>query len=372
MPQPTRLPVSLLLRCLAGAGGIAAAMLLYAAASAQSRTVPPSAKKPPAAPKRVHEAAAAFLAALRSEQRVRTVLAFDGDERFNWHFVPRARQGLAFGDMTDAQQAAALALLRSSLSGTGYRKVTTIRELETILREMENDTRGVFRNRDHFYFTVFGTPSATGVWGWRYEGHHVSLNWTMIRGEVIASSPQFLGANPARVAAGSGPLAGTRALAAEEDLARALVTSLDEKQRARAIIDATAPADILTGAQRQAAIQEDKGIPYKALKGTQQGMLLALIEEHANAQPPAVARKRLAAIRKNGLDGVKFAWMGGLLPGQGHYYRVQGATFLIEYDNTQNQANHVHTVWRDFKGDFGADLLADHYRTSPHHQHAPK
>jgi hypothetical protein len=202
------------------------------------------------------------------------------------------------------------------------------------------------------------------VWGWRYEGHHISLNWTIVDGRVIASSPQFFGANPARV--GSGPLAGTRALAAEEDLGQALVKSLTDEQRKIAVLSAEAPRDIATGNQRVAAIQEDRGIAYKDLSPDQKRMLIALIDEHARVQAAPVAEKRLADVRASGLDRIKFAWMGGLEPGQGHYYRVQGRTFLIEYDNTQNNANHVHTVWRSFKNDFGTDLLAEHYKHAPH------
>src|SRR5262249_26399013 len=206
------------------------------------------------------------------------------------------------------------------------------------------------------------------TWGWRYEGHHCSQNWTLVNGRAIASSPQFFGANPAEVR--EGPMKGTRALAAEEDLARTLLKSLNPTQRAEAVLADKAPSDIITGAQRQAAIQEDKGIAYGKLNKEQQGMLLAIIEEYVNAQPPDLTRGRLEKIRAAGLDGVKFAWMGGMERGQGHYYRVQGSTFLIEYDNTQNNANHIHAVWRDFNGDWGEDLLAEHYRNSPHHQHA--
>jgi hypothetical protein len=183
----------------------------------------------------------------------------------------------------------------------------------------------------------------------------------------LGSTPQFLGANPADVR--EGPLKGTRALAAEEDLGRALVKSFDADQRAQAVPSRDAPEEILTGNSRMAAIQEDKGISYGKLTPEQQGLLLSLIQEYAAAQPPAVAQSRLARVKAE-LPNVKFAWMGGLEKGQGHYYRIQGSTFLIEYDNTQNHANHIHCVWREFKGDWGEDLLAVHYRTSPHHADA--
>lgn len=323
------------------------------------------AQKDSARPLRLDAAATAFLASLRPEQRQKAVFPFENeDERLNWHFIPKPRKGLTFLDMDADQQKAALALLRSGLGATGFRKLSQIRELEKVLRLQENDTAGTNRNPDRYYFSVFGTPGDKGVWGWRYEGHHISLNWTIIDGTVIASSPQFFGANPARVA--SGPLEGTRVLAAEEDLGRALVTSLDETQRKVAILDPKAPSDIVSGATREAAILEDRGIAYRDLKRPQQDALLALIREYAAAQPDDLAKRRLDAIRKAGLDSIRFAWMGGIEPGQGHYYRVQGKTFLIEFDDTQTNANHIHSVWRDFKGDFGRDLLAEHYARFPH------
>jgi hypothetical protein len=266
--------------------------------------------------------------------------------------------------MSADERRAALALLRSGLSARGFTKVDTILHLEEVLFALEGSA---MRDPGLYYFTVFGRPSDKGAWGWRYEGHHVSLNWTVLDGRVVGSAPQFLGANPADVRDGSQK--GTRALAAEEDLGRAFVKSLAAPQRSEAVVSADAPRDILTGASREAAIQEDRGLAYARLSQEQQGLLLSLIQEYASTQPLAVAQARLARVKAD-LPGVKFAWMGGLEKGQGHYYRIQGATFLIEYDNTQNGANHIHSVWRDFKGDWGKDLLAEHYRVAPHHAEA--
>jgi hypothetical protein len=308
-------------------------------------------------------AASAFLASLDADGRARARFAFDAEERFNWHFVPRPRAGLPLKAMSAEQRDRAAALLRAGLSEKGYSKAEAVRMLEPVLAEIEKDP--VRRDLDLYYLTVFGDPSPEGTWGWRYEGHHLSLNWTLVRGRSIASTPQFFGSNPAEVR--SGPKKGTRALAAEEDLARALLDSLTEPQRAAAVIDSTAPADILTSNMRKAAIQEDRGVAYAGLTTEQRGLLLAIIEEYAGAQPKALAEERLARLRKEGLDRIKFAWMGGLSRGEPHYYRLQGPTFLIEYDNTQNDANHIHAVWRDFEGDFGVDLLEEHYRNSGHH-----
>jgi hypothetical protein len=310
----------------------------------------------------MHQAAADFLSTLDSEQKQKAQLPFNSDERLNWHYVPMERKGLTYKAMTPAQQQAAHTLLAIGVSSKGLKKVDAIRQLELVLREMENGNMG--RDPGLYYFAVFGEPSAKGTWGWRYEGHHVSLHWTALKGKIIASSPQFLGTNPAEVR--SGPQQGTRVLAAEEDLGRALVKSLSPEQRKVAVLSDTAPGDIVSAALRKAAILEDKGVAYKTLTKTQQGLFLTLLEEYATVQTPEIARKRLDAVHKAGLDDVKFAWMGGLERGDPHYYRIQGATFLVEYDNTQNGANHIHSVWRDFQGDFGADLLALHYHTADH------
>jgi hypothetical protein len=312
------------------------------------------------------DAARTFLATLGRAQKSKGVLSFNSKERFHWFYTPVSRKGIPLKELNASQRQAALALLRAGLSEKGYTKAEMIRKLEEVLRELEG--RGSGRDPDLYFFTFFGEPAADSAWGWRYEGHHCSQNWTIVNGKSIGSSPQFFGANPAEVR--EGPMKGTRVLSAEEDLGRSLVKSLSTAQRAEAILSASAPGDILTSNQRKAAIQEDKGVAYSKLSKDQQGTLLALIEEYLAAQPPAQARQRLDKIHQAGFDQIKFAWMGGLKKGEGHYYRVQGSTFLIEYDNTQDNANHIHCVWRDFNGDWGEDLLAEHYRNSPHHQHA--
>jgi hypothetical protein len=313
------------------------------------------------------DATRAFLATLDAAQKSNAVLPFNSEERFRWFYTPVSRKGLPLKEMNPAQQRAALALLHAGLSEKGYSKAETIRKLEDVLREVEQG-KGPTRDPELYFFTFFGEPDAKGAWGWRYEGHHCSQNWTIVNGQSIGSSPQFFGANPAEVR--EGPMKGTRVLSAEEDLGRSLVKSLTDTQKKDAVINVAAPDDILTNNQRKAAIQEDKGIGYSQLSKEQQGMLMALIEEHLSAQPQTQARKRLDKIRHAGFDPIKFAWMGGLEKGDRHYYRVQGSTFLIEYDNTQNNANHIHCVWRDFHGDWGEDILAEHYRNSSHHQHA--
>ena len=343
LPQLTRREV------IAGGAILTAAALGEPAGARQRKTT-------------LYQATQDFLATLDAAEKQKAVLPFNTEERLNWYYVPKERKGLHYKDMNAAQQQAAHALLLVGLSQSGYKKVETIRQLENVLREMENGSPT--RDPGLYYFTVFGEPAARGTWGLRYEGHHVSLNWTSLKGKIIASSPQFLGSNPAEVR--SGAQKGTRVLAAEEDLARALVKSLNEEQRKAAVVSDKAPGDIVTTNARKAGILEDKGIAYQELSKDQQGMFLSLLHEYANVQVEEIARQRLEAIRKAGMAQVKFAWMGGLERGQPHYYRIQGTTFLVEYDNTQNDANHIHTVWRDFQGDWGADLLAMHYHTADH------
>ncbi|MBW3622570.1 MAG: DUF3500 domain-containing protein, partial [Armatimonadetes bacterium] len=309
------------------------------------------------------KAARAFLNGLTPAQRQKAQHPFDTDDRKDWHFVPKQRTGLTFKEMNEKQRKLAHGLLQAGLSQKGYLKTTTIISLETVLRDLEGG-RGPTRDPELYTFAVWGTPSEKEPWGWRVEGHHLSLNFTVVDGKMIATTPQFLGANPAEVK--DGPLKGTRPLKVEEELARKLIQSMDEKQRKEAILDARAPSDIITGASRKADIGEAKGLPYPAMTKAQKAMLEELLEEYARAMPEELAKQRMEKLKKAGIEKVRFAWAGGLERGQGHYYRIQGPTFLVEYDNTQNNANHIHTVWRDFEGDWGEDLLRHHYEHGHH------
>jgi hypothetical protein len=314
----------------------------------------------------MRQAATAFLATLDEDQRAKATFEFGSDERLNWGFVPRQRKGLPFYSMTPPQQKAAEAMLQVGLSTSGAEKARRIRDLEDVLVVVEGESAKkpqwdgrAYRDRDRYFFSVFGPPSADKPWGWRYEGHHISQNWTVVGGSAIASSPQFFGSNPAEVR--EGPHKGLRVLGAEEDLARTFLTSLDEKQKADAAVSAEAPKDIITGSQREAAEIDPKGVGWSKLTAGQQRLLTRVIEEYAFAQTAKIGQERMARVRK-GLDTIRFAWLGSMEKGGLHYYRIQSSTFLIEYDNTQNNGNHIHSVWRDYKGDFGRDVLADHYR----------
>ena len=304
-----------------------------------------------------------FLKSLSAEEHARATFPFDDPERWHWFFVPEPRLGLPIMDMSPRQKEAAQAVLETALSKSGLKTVETIRKLENVLRLKEGDD-GQRRNPDKYYFSVFGAPGEGAPWGLRFEGHHCSLNWTVLGSEVIASTPQFFGTNPAEVR--EGPMKGTRLLGAIEDEARALVKSLSPTLQAKAIRAEKAPRDILSGTKRQAIISERAGVTFSAMDAKQQARVAAILEALAHAQREELAQQRLERARKGGLDTVTFAWMGGLERGEAHYFSLQGDTFLVEYDNIQNKANHVHMVWRDRGNDFGDDVLKRHYETHAH------
>ncbi|MBI1788400.1 MAG: DUF3500 domain-containing protein [Acidobacteria bacterium] len=306
------------------------------------------------------QAANAFLNSLTPEQKAQAVFKFPDEERFNWHFIPKERKGLPLRAMTPPQKHLAQALLNAGLSQSGYIKAISIMSLEDVLRIQEKDN-GERRNPEKYYFSIFGEPGDHGTWGYRVEGHHVAQNYTVVNGKVIGA-PSFFGANPAEVR--EGPRTGLRVLAGEEDLGRELMTALDESQRKTALVDATAYKDILTAANRKAALEgQASGLPASRMNAKQFGMLTALLQEYAHNMPEQLAQARMEQVKKAGKN-IHFAWAGVLDKGGPHYYRVQAPSFLIEYDNTQNNSNHIHSVWRDYNGDFGLDLLKEHLQTS--------
>jgi len=317
-------------------------------------------------PHRVHaaslmaECATRFLSALDPDQRGKATFAFDTDERMNWHFIPKERKGLPLREMTPYQKHLASALLAAGLSQTGYIKAVTIMSLEDVLKIIENDS-GEHRNPEKYYFSVFGTPSDSGTWGYRVEGHHLSHNYTVVNGKVI-DGPSFFGANPAEVR--QGPRKGLRTLPGEDDLGIELIHTLDEQQQRVAIVDPTAYRDILTAASRKAALQgQPSGLSASKMNARQFDVLMALMEEYARNVPEELAEGRMEQINKAGRN-ISFAWSGGINRGDQHYYRVHAPSFLIELDDTQDNANHIHSVWRDFAGDFGEDVLQQHYHAS--------
>jgi hypothetical protein len=311
-------------------------------------------------------AANKWLTSLSPEQRAKASFAFDSDERLRWHFIPNEmfpRKGLTFKEMTDPQRALAHDLMKTGLSARGHMTATSIMELEKVLRAIEG---GVRFPRDHeaYQISIFGTPGDKAAWGWRLEGHHLSVRFDVVGGSATASSPAFFGSNPAEVR--EGPLKGTRVLGPEEDAARALLDSLDEAQRTTAVVLPEAPTDIVTMIVPKVDPLSPAGITAAALTKAQRQLLMNLIDVYTGLMAPDIAADRMNRLRKAGLENITFAWAGETAKGKKHYYRIQGPTFLVEYDNTQNDGNHIHSVWRDFNGDFGRDLLREHLKSQPH------
>lgn len=312
----------------------------------------------------VASAATSFVATLDDEGRGQAMFPLGDAEQFNWHFIPKERNGLPLKAMSLAQRTAAHQLLKSALSSQGYLKANGIIELERVLGIMEG--REERRDPEDYYFAIFGSPSTDGAWAWRFEGHHVSLSFSSSGDETLVTGPAFMGSNPHIVP--SGPKAGLRVLAAEEDVARALVMMLSSSQRGSAVIASEAYDDIITGAERTVNL-DYAGIRASALNDTQRAQLDRLIGEYVHNMDDESAHRWMERITGGSDDELYFAWAGPTEAGNGHYYRVHSPDFLIEYDNTQNDANHVHSVWRDLRDDFGGDVLRQHYEQAPHHHH---
>jgi hypothetical protein len=309
-------------------------------------------------------AASAFLGALPADTRRRATFAFDHPERRNWGYVPRSREGMPFKDMPAPARAAAHELMKASLSAMGYAKAVNVIRLEEVLRQLET-FGALLRDPEKYYVAVFGVPGPA-PWGWRLEGHHLSLNFTVVPDKPIAVTPAFMGANPAEVRAGAHK--GLRTLAREEDLGRALVLRLDAGQRQRASIGDRSLGDIVSGPGRGESLGAPAGLPVANMTGDQRALAMQLVEEYARNMRSEMADEELRRLREAGLERMHFAWAGPLAPGQGHYYRVHGPTLLIEYDNSQNDANHIHSVWHDPRNDFGIDLLRAHYQRGHRHR----
>ncbi len=307
-------------------------------------------------------AAQAWLEALDDKQRADAVFPLVDPERENWSFVPRSRQGVSLKRMTAPQRELALALLRTGLSHRGWGKAEAIIALENVLRELEKGAS--WRDPELYHVTIFGTPAEARAWGWRFEGHHLSFNFTLDEQGRIAFAPSFMGSNPAEVRSGAN--AGLRVLGEEEDLGLALVNALHEEQRRKAIFAARALPEIVTTNEPRVHPLEPAGIAAADLALTQQEQLWRLIRVYLERWRGPLADETWAEIEAAGLPRITFGWAGGLSRGEQTYYRIQGPTFLIEFDNFQGRGNHIHTTFREFDGDFGRDLLREHYEHGHH------
>ncbi|HUG90641.1 MAG TPA: DUF3500 domain-containing protein [Planctomycetaceae bacterium] len=313
--------------------------------------------EPPPSGAKMAEAARAYLDKLSDSQRDTTTFGYDDPERLNWHFIPRERKGLPLKELEGEPLQAARRLIASGLSQSGFEQALNVMSLEEVLYLLEGgdrQTRRLRRDPQNYYLSVFGEPGQSGTWGWRLEGHHLSLNYSINDGKVVASTPEFFGANPARVDAG--PERAIRVLAPEEDLARQLFKLCTPDQQERAWIDRQAPDDLRGGGEPQPPATDPVGLPVSKMSDDQKKLLQALLSEYLRNMPPDVEQDRRGRINSAGLDKIFFAWWGSSEPNERHAYRVQGPTFLIEYNNTQNNANHLHTNWRDPAGDFNVPV----------------
>ena len=307
-----------------------------------------------------------FLASLSSEERGRATWTFEDGERERFHFVPPEvfeRHGFPLEDMSAEQSGLAHALLATGLSQAGHLTAMQIIELEAILEE--NETGDQFsRDPDLYFVSIFGTPSTEGTWAWRFEGHHLSLHFTIVDGAITVSAPTFFAASPAEVT--EGPRAPLRPLGPLEDAGRALLASLDAAQQEVAIFDEVAPTNIVSGVELAPDPLSPVGIAGSDLTSSQQDLLMSVIDFYMSMMADDIAEVRRAKIEEDGIENVTFAWAGGTSYGDVSYFRVQGPSFLVEFDHTARDPNHIHSGWRDFDGDFGRDLLREHLAMTDH------
>ncbi|MDP2330762.1 MAG: DUF3500 domain-containing protein [Reyranella sp.] len=327
----------------------AATLLPFGTASAQTAD----------AGQRIADAANRFLGTLDDSRRQKALIAFESDNRLDWHYIPRSRPGLSLGEMRPAPAEAARALFASVLNDRGLELLDGVRLLEGVLREQQ----GSFRDPDRYYVSVFGAPGRF-PWGWRFEGHHLSLNVTLPAAGHIAVTPFFAGANPATVRDGANR--GFRLLGASEDLARQIMAGLSAQQQQAAIIANRSFGEIVASPQRERDLGQPRGLELGRMDGAQRALVEALMDRFLGTLAPDLVAAQKKRVTDQGLAAFRFAWAGSLTPGEAHYFRVHGPATLIEHDNTQNGANHIHAVWRDLAADFGRDALADHYRRQPH------
>jgi hypothetical protein len=327
----------------------AATFLQFGGASAQSAD----------AAQRIADQAGRFLGTLDDNQRKQALIAFESGNRLDWHYIPRSRSGLSLGEMKPAQTEAARALFATVLNEQGLKLLDGVRLLEGVLREQQ----GSWRDPGRYFLSVFGTPGRF-PWGWRFEGHHLSLNVALPAAGQIAVTPFFVGAHPATVR--DGPSKGFRLLGTSEDLARQIMTGLPEAQQRTALIANRSFGEIVASPQREQDLGQPRGLELAAMDAASRQRVEALMGRFLGTLTPDLVAAQKRRVMEQGLERFRFAWAGSVQPGEAYYFRVHGPATLIEYDNTQNGANHIHSVWRDLAADFGNDALAEHYRRQPH------
>jgi hypothetical protein len=304
-------------------------------------------------------AAVGWRALLDARQQGDAQLEWTSRQRESWHYVPRSRPGVAFRAMTPPQATAAWDVLGTLLSRRGLEQVRGELLLEKVLGEITGSTS--FRDPGNYALALFGDPGGTGPWAWRFEGHHLSISVLVAPGHGVSVTPVFFGANPAHVPRNHAH-GGFRLVGAEEDAAFSLIQSLEGSVRTQAVISDRALGDIVSGPGREAALQRYEGTPLALLNDAQRSGVMRILELYAGTMRAEIATSALAKVSESGVEALHFAWAGSLVRGRPHYFRVHGPAALIEYDNTQDGANHVHSVWIDPQGVFGRDLLKAHYK----------
>lgn len=300
-----------------------------------------------------------------SVQKAKSVFPFDEMSRYDWNYLPPSlipRKGVCLKNLDSTQKKNIYALLKSFLSGKGYSRTQDIMNNEYYLKELEPNL--IHRIPENYFIAFYGTPAKDSVWGWKFSGHHIALNFTIVNGR-LAFTPVFFGVYPAEIKEGKNK--GRRIIKDEEDIGFELVNMLTPEQKLKAIFQSKSFNDIVTTNASQVGPLAPVGILAKDLTFQQKNVLNKLIACHLSSMPAEIAAMRMKRISSEDFNKIRFGWAGALIAGEPHYYRIQGSTFLIEFDNTTHNANHIHIVWRDFNGDFGVDLLKEHYKTSKHH-----
>lgn len=306
----------------------------------------------------------AFVSSLNDQQRAKTVFPFDETHRYNWHYVPPpavARTGIPVKDLDSNQKKLFYKMLQSFLSPAGYRRTQNIMSFEYVLKEMEPNSTS--RIPENYFVSVYGNPGKDSVWAWKFTGHHLALNFTVVDGK-LTFTPFFFGSNPGEIKEGTKK--GMRIIIDEEDLAFKLINSMNEAQKKTALFRTEAFPDIVSSNSPHASPLEPVGILLKDLNNDQKNLVNKILVAYLSSLPQRLANMRMKMVATEDKNEIRFGWAGGFVRGEPHYYRIQGKTFLIEFDNTQNNANHIHLVWRDFNGDYGQDLLKEHYQNSNH------
>lgn len=297
-----------------------------------------------------------FLTSLDKNQIKVARLNFEDKSREDWHYIPKARKGLAWRDMNEQQKTLSWDIFDLALSKSGMSKTEGVIELEKILWQRSNHSE--FRDPGRYHVTIFGNPGSTSDWGASLEGHHLSINLTIADGRKVFVTPSFFGANPDNVQEGSN--AGLRPLRGEADQALKLFHMLDSDQQKITHTADKAPREIFTNSKREVRALPELGLPASEMNEAQVTQLRLLLVEYIGRYRAPLVEDDWQKIESAGIEKIYFAWAGSTEEGEPMYYRLQGPTFIMEYVNVQNGSNHSHTVWRDFENDFGRDYLKEH------------